>query len=585
MFHSVIEERLRAAVAAIAPAADLATVQVRPAAEARFGDFQSNSLMAVAKALRLNPRQLATEVVARIAVADLCDPVEIAGPGFLNFRLKPGALAALVSDALAGKHLFFGPAAAPKSVVIDFSSPNVAKPMHVGHIRSTGIGDALQRIWRLLGHRVVTDNHIGDWGTQFGKLLVGWKSGLDRAALDRDPIGEMERLYKVVNARCEADPATLDAARRELVALQAGDAENLGIWKEMIRLSQAQFDTLYGRLGVTFDVVLGESFYNPELPGVVESLVAAGVAKESEGAVAVFSDHTLPPKDDPFLVNREGEWVDIPALIRKSDGGFNYMTTDLATIAHRLRTWTPDEILYVVDDRQSGHFRSLFTVFARWRPEEAKAVNLRHIGFGKILGEDGKPFKTRSGDTVKLADLLDEAEERAQKVAAEKRPDLAPEEQKEIARIVGIGAVKWQDLLPNRQSDYVFSWDKMLALQGNTAPYVQYQYTRAAKVVRDAGSVDASQPVTLADPAELALARHLMNFGFTLQAAAEECRPNYLCNYLYELASHYSRFYEACPVIKAAEPARSTRIALCDLAARVLKLGLNTLGIEVTDRM
>ena len=585
MFHSVIEERLRAAVAAIAPAADLATVQVRPAAEARFGDFQSNSLMAVAKALRLNPRQLATEVVARIEIADLCDPVEIAGPGFLNFRLRPGALAGLVSDALAGKHLFFGPAAAPKSVVIDFSSPNVAKPMHVGHIRSTGIGDALQRIWRLLGHRVVTDNHIGDWGTQFGKLLVGWKSGLDSAALDRDPIGEMERLYKVVNARCEADPSTLEAARRELVALQAGDAENLGIWQEMIRLSQAQFDTLYGRLGVKFDVVLGESFYNPELPGVVESLLAAGVARESEGAVAVFSDHTLPPKDDPFLVNREGEWVDIPALIRKSDGGFNYMTTDLATIAHRLRTWTPDEILYVVDDRQSGHFRSLFTVFARWRPEEARTVNLRHIGFGKILGEDGKPFKTRSGDTVKLADLLDEAEERAQKVAAEKRPDLAPEEQREIARIVGIGAVKWQDLLPNRQSDYVFSWDKMLALQGNTAPYVQYQYTRAAKVVRDAGAVDASQAVTLADPAELALARHLMNFGFTLQAAAEECRPNYLCNYLFELASHYRRFYEACPVIKAAEPARSTRIALCDLAARVLKLGLNTLGIEVTERM
>jgi len=240
MFHSVIEERLRAAVAAIAPAADLATVQVRPAAEARFGDFQSNSLMAVAKALRLNPRQLATEVVARIEIADLCDPVEIAGPGFLNFRLRPGALAGLMSDALSGKHLFFGPAAAPKSVVIDFSSPNVAKPMHVGHIRSTGIGDALQRIWRLLGHRVLTDNHIGDWGTQFGKLLVGWKSGLDRAALDRDPIGEMERLYKVVNARCEADPATLDAARRELVALQAGDAENLGILKEMIRLSQAQ---------------------------------------------------------------------------------------------------------------------------------------------------------------------------------------------------------------------------------------------------------------------------------------------------------------------------------------------------------
>jgi len=585
MFHSVLEERLRAAVSAIAPAADLSTVQVRPAAESRFGDFQSNSLMAVAKALRLNPRQLANEVVARIEIADLCDPVEIAGPGFLNFRLKPGALAGLVADALAGKHRFFERSAAPKSVVIDFSSPNVAKPMHVGHIRSTGIGDALQRIWRLLGHTVVTDNHIGDWGTQFGKLLVGWKSELDRDVLDRDPIGEMERLYKSVNARCEADPATLDQARRELVALQAGDPENLAIWEEMIRLSQVQFDTLYGRLGVRFDVTLGESFYNPELPAVVADLVASGVARESEGAVAVFSDHTLPPKDDPFLVNREGEWVDVPALIRKSDGGFNYMTTDLATIAHRLKTWAPDEILYVVDDRQSGHFRSLFLVFGRWRPQDSGKALLRHIGFGKILGEDGKPFKTRSGDTVKLSELLDEAEERAQKVVAEKRTDLTPDEQREIARIVGIGAVKWQDLLPNRQSDYVFSWDKMLALQGNTAPYVQYQYTRAAKVVRDAGSRDVSVPVALVDPAELALAKHLMNFGFTLQVAAEECRPNYLCNYLFELASHYSRFYEACPVIKAEEPARSTRIGLCDLASQVLQLGLNTLGIETTDRM
>lgn len=585
MFHLEIETRLRAAVSAVAPSADLATVQVRPAAEARFGDFQSNSLMAVAKALRLNPRQLATDVLARLDIADLCEPVEIAGPGFLNFRLLPGALARLLGEALGGGHLFFRPAASPRSVVIDFSSPNVAKPMHVGHIRSTGIGDALQRIWRLLGHRVVSDNHIGDWGTQFGKLLVGWKTLLDRDALDRDPIAEMERLYKEVNARCDADPATLDRARRELVQLQAGDPENLGIWKEMIRLSQFQFDSLYGRLGVRFDVTLGESFYNPELPGIVESLVAAGVARESEGAVAVFSDHTLPPKEDPLLVSKDGEWVDIPALIRKSDGGFNYMTTDLATIAHRLATWAPDEILYVVDDRQSGHFRGLFHVFSRWRPDDFRKSQLRHIGFGKILGEDGKPFKTRSGDTVKLADLLDEAEERAQKVVAEKRPDLTAEEQKEIARIVGIGAVKWQDLLPNRQSDYVFSWDKMLALQGNTAPYVQYQYTRAAKVVRDAGTRDATQPVTLSEPAELALAKHLMNFGFTLQAAAEECRPNYLCNYLFELASHYSRFYEACPVLKAEEPSRSTRVGLCDLSARVLKLGLNTLGIETTDRM
>lgn len=592
MYHRVLESRLRAAVAAVVPSADPATLQVQPASEARFGDYQSNSLMLVAKAARLNPRQLAADVVARLEVSDCCGPVEIAGPGFLNFRLTPQALAGWVREAASGGPVLVPQAQTPRTVVLDFSSPNVAKPMHVGHIRSTGIGDALQRLWRLLGHRVISDNHIGDWGTQFGKLLVGWKELLDRPALERDPIAEMERLYKTVNTQCDADPARLEAARQELVRLQAGDPENLAIWKEMIRLSQVQFDTLYGRLGVRFDHTLGESFYNPELGRVVDELLAAGIARTSDGAVAVFSDRTLPPKEDPFLVSRDGEWVDVPALIRKSDGGFNYMTTDLATVDHRLRTWAPDEILYVVDDRQSGHFRALFHVFARWQPEACAKTRLRHIGFGKILGDDGKPFKTRSGDTVRLADVLDEAEERALKVVAEKRPDLPEAERREIARIVGIGAVKWQDLLPNRQSDYVFSWDKMLALQGNTAPYVQYQYTRAAKVVRDAGegsgASGASDPipeVVLTEPAERALARHLMNLGYTLEAAAQECRPNYLCNYLHELAGLYSAFYEACPVLKAAEPARSTRLALCRLSAQVLRLGLETLGIEVTEKM
>ena len=595
MYHRVLESRLRAAVAAVVPSADPATLQVQPASEARFGDYQSNSLMLVAKAARLNPRQLAADVVARLEVSDCCGPVEIAGPGFLNFRLTPQALAGWVREAASGGPVLVPLAQTPRTVVLDFSSPNVAKPMHVGHIRSTGIGDALQRLWRLLGHRVISDNHIGDWGTQFGKLLVGWKELLDRPALERDPIAEMERLYKTVNTQCDADPARLEAARQELVRLQAGDPENLAIWKEMIRLSQVQFDTLYGRLGVRFDHTLGESFYNAELGRVVDELLAAGIARTSDGAVAVFSDRTLPPKEDPFLVSRDGEWVDVPALIRKSDGGFNYMTTDLATVDHRLRTWAPDEILYVVDDRQSGHFRALFHVFARWQPGACAKTRLRHIGFGKILGDDGKPFKTRSGDTVRLADVLDEAEERALKVVAEKRPDLPEAERREIARIVGIGAVKWQDLLPNRQSDYVFSWDKMLALQGNTAPYVQYQYTRAAKVVRDAGEGSGTSgtsgtagvvpEVVLTEPAERALARHLMNLGYTLEAAAQECRPNYLCNYLHELAGLYSAFYEACPVLKAAEPARSTRLALCRLSAQVLRLGLETLGIEVTEKM
>lgn len=587
MLHLSLEQRLRAAVSAVLPDASTAQVQVRPAADAKFGDYQSNALMALAKERRMNPRALATQVVERLDVSEWCEPVEIAGPGFLNFRLRPAALARVLAGAARGEHLFFRPTPEPRTVVLDFSSPNVAKPMHVGHIRSTGIGDALQRILRLLGHRVITDNHLGDWGTQFGKLLVGWKQQLDRGALDRDPIGEMERLYKVVNAACDADPQVLEQAREELVRLQAGDAENLAIWREMIRLSQVQFDAIYGRLGVQFDHTLGESFYNPQLPGVVADLLARGIARESEGAVAVFSDGSLPPKEDPFLVQRDGEWMPEPALIRKSDGGYNYMTTDLATVDYRIRTWSPDEILYVVDDRQAPHFRKLFLAFARWQPVAAARVRLRHIGFGKILGDDGRPFKTRSGDTIRLADLLDEAEQRAFQVVTEKRPDLDEPTRRDIARVVGLGAVKYQDLLPNRQSDYVFSWDKMLALSGNTAPYLQYQCTRASKVAREGGDFDLGllDGVVPTEPAELALVRHLLNFGLTLETAGEECRPNYLCNYLYELAGLYSRFYENCPVLKSAEPVRTLRLVLCDLTARVLKTGLGVLGIEAPSVM
>lgn len=587
MLHVPLEQRLRAAVAAVLPDAPSAPVQVRPATDAKFGDYQCNSLMGLAKERKLNPRALATQVVAQLDVSDLCLPVEIAGPGYLNFRLKPDAWAAVLAAAARGEHLFFRPAAQPKTLVIDFSSPNVAKPMHVGHIRSTGIGDSLQRTFRLLGHRVISDNHLGDWGTQFGKLLVGWKQRLDPGALAADPIAEMERLYREINAACEADPSLLELAREELVRLQAGDPENLGIWREMIRLSQVQFDSIYGRLGVQFDQTLGESFYNPQLNDVVHDLLARGLARESEGAVAVFSDGTLPPKEDPFLVNKDGEWVADPALIRKSDGGFNYMTTDLATVDYRIQTWSPDEIIYVVDDRQSPHFRKLFQTFTRWQPDAAARTQLRHIGFGKILGEDGRPFRTRDGGTVKLGDLLDEAVERAMQVVTEKRPELDEASRREIARVVGLGAVKYQDLLPNRQSDYVFSWDKMLALSGNTAPYVQYQFTRAKKVAREGGPYDPAQLLQTSptEPAELALIRHLLNFGLTLEAVAEECRPNYLCNYLYDLAGLYSRFYEHCPVLKAEEPVRTLRLALCDLTAQVLQKGLNTLGIETTEVM
>ena len=588
MLIPTLQERLRTAVAAVLPDADLARVLVRPCANAQFGDYETVSLMALSKERKLNPRNVATDVQAKFDGAGLCEKVEISGAGFLNFRLLPSALGAAVAAAARGEHLFVGPAANPRTVVIDFSSPNVAKPLHVGHIRSTFLGDCLARVFRCLGHRVVTDNHIGDWGTQFGMLIVGWKSALDRAALEADPVAELERLYKLVNARCQEDPSVRDTARGELVKLQGGDAENLAIWREMQRLSQRQFDAIYGRLGVNFDHTLGESFYNPQLPGVVETLLAAGLARESEGAVAVFSGGQLPPKDDPLLIQKDGEWQPNPFLVRKSDGGFNYATTDLATLEYRLATWAPAEILYVTDGRQQLHFRQLFHTWRRWRPQAT--VRLEHVWFGSILGEDGKPFKTRSGDTVKLADLLDEAEERAFKIVAGKNPDLPEAEQREIARCIGLGAVKYADLLPNRQSDYVFSWDKLLALNGNTAPYLQYAYTRTRSLQRKGGEIPSpdSLPAALplSAPEELALARHLVNFGHTLEAVAGDYRPNFLCNYLYELAGRFSQFWENCPVLKAEDPAiRASRAALCDVAGRVLARGLNLLGIETLERM
>ena len=586
--HKQIELKLQAAVREILPDADVSAVLVRPC-NPKFGDYQSNALIALANIRKTNPRQLASDTLAKLDVSDLCEKVEIAGAGFLNFRLKNSALEKILQAAARGEHLFFEKSAHSKTIVIDFSSPNVAKPMHVGHIRSTGIGDALQRTLRLLGHRVISDNHIGDWGTQFGKLLLGWKKNLDRAALDLDAIAELERLYKVINAECDANPTRLEEAKAELVKLQAGDAENISIWNEMIRLSQIQFDAIYSRLGVKFDFALGESFYNPWLGEVVSDLLEKKIARESEGAVGVFSDGSLPPKEDPFLVNRDGEWMADPALVRKSDGGFNYTTKDLATIDYRLKTWSPDEIVYVVDDRQSGHFKKLFLIVARWKPD-AKNTKLIHVGFGKILGDDGKPFKTRSGDTVKLGELLDEAIDRAYQTVSEKSSELPEAQKKEIARVVGIGAVKYADLLPNRQSDYIFSWDKMLALQGNTAPYLLYAYARIKSIFRktEAGSslVTRHSPLVLAAPEELTLAKHLLNFGLTLEAVAEEYRPNYLCNYLFELAEKFSSFYENCPVLKADDVAtRDSRLALCELTARVLKQGLETLGIKTVEQM
>ena len=574
MLHLHLEERLRVAVSAVLPEIDLNSVQVRPCPDPKFGDYQTTSLMSLAKERKMNPRQLATDVLAKLDVSEWCEKVEIAGAGFLNFRVKTPAVATELEMALRTGQLFFKPNASPRTVVVDFSSPNVAKPMHVGHIRSTILGDSLARVLRLLGHRVITDNHIGDWGTQFGKLLVGWKRELDRAALEKDPIGEMERLYKKINTESETNPATLEEARQELVKLQRSDETNLAIWREMIALSQVQFDTIYRRLGVRFDHTLGESFYNPHLQRVVEELCNRSIARESEGALAVFFE------DVPALKEQ-------PALIRKSDGGFNYTTTDLATLEYRLNTWKPDEIVYVTDGRQQLHFQQLFAAFRKWHP--GLPIRLAHVWFGSIHGEDGKPFKTRSGETVKLADLLDEAEERAFAVVSEKNPDLPEAQRREIARVVGIGAVKYADLLPNRQSDYVFSWDKMLALQGNTAPYLLYAYTRIRSIFRkgsEAGTeAKSGASIHLAASHEIALAKHVLRFGLVLEAVAEDYRPNFLCNYLYELAGLFAGFYENCPVLKAEPAERASRLALADLTGRVLKQGLELLGIETLEQM
>lgn len=585
-----LENLLRESLAQHLPDADTASVLVRPCPDPQFGDYQSSALISLAKERKLNPRQLATDIASKLALPDWAK-VEIAGPGFLNFRLSPSILEESLRSAMRGEHLFFEPTRKPRTVVIDFSSPNVAKPMHVGHIRSTILGDCLARVFRLLGDAVIADNHIGDWGTQFGKLLVGWKEHLDQSALQADPITELERLYKLVNTESEKNPDVLERARSELVKLQNGDPENLGIWRQMIALSQRQFDEIYGRMGVRFDQTLGESVYNPQLKSVVQQLLGAGLARETEGAIAVFFERF--PDLKPH-----------PALIQKSDGAFNYMTTDLAALQYRMETWSPDEIIYVTDGRQQLHFKQLFAIFRGWQPE--CQVNLKHVWFGAILGEDGKPFKTRAGDIIKLSDLLDEAEtrafeivsakaeERASRTAADGGLELSQAERKEIARLVGIGAVKYSDLLPNRQSDYVFSWDKMLAFNGNTAPYLQDAYARIRSIFRrleteesvtDLLQSAATSRLNLSIAEEITLVKHLLNFGIVLEAVADEHRPNYLCNYLYDLAGLLTKFYETCPVLKAEGDTRLARLVLCHLAGRVLWQGLQVLGIEALEKM
>jgi arginyl-tRNA synthetase len=571
--------------------------QVREAADPRFGDYSGTMAMPLAKPAGRKPRDVAGGIIGRLvsqpAFTDLFEPPgDPVGPGFINVRVRDDALGAAVTAAVRDERLGVPAVDSPATIVVDFSSPNVAKPMHVGHIRSTVIGDALARILRFRGHRVITDNHLGDWGTQFGMILWGWKHCRDDAAFAADPTAELGRLYRLVRRVADAVPEELagdpearalaerypDAARDVLVEtakLHEGDPENRGLWERFMPVCRREIDRIYERLGVTFDHTLGESFFQPLLAGVVDDLLARGIARESRGAVGVFLGGDEAP----------------PLLIRKADGAFLYATTDLATIQWRLEHWRPDRILYVVDHRQSQHFEQVFATARRWLGPDCERVRLVHVAFGTVLGEDGRPFKTRAGDTVGLEPLLDEGVERAAAVVAEgARAGIAEADRRRVAEMVGIGAIKYADLSQNRTTDYVFSFDKMLELKGNTAAYMQYAAARVegifAKGGVDRAAVAAGAgEILLADPRERALALKLVQFGEALEDVEADDRPNILTAYLYDLAGAFSVFYDALPVLKAEGGERASRLALCDLTGRILRRGLALLGIDTPDTM
>jgi arginyl-tRNA synthetase len=562
---------------------------VRPCLDSRHGDFQTNAALVQAKISKGNPFEIAEQLRAAIDLDGIAEPAEIAKPGFLNFRLTADYLNRQVKERWEDRRLGVRTVSKPETVVVDYSSPNIAKEMHVGHLRSTILGDALARIYSFLGHTVVADNHIGDWGTGFGMILLGYKREGNAEKLQLDPFGHLEGIYRKIQDEAKTDETVREAARRELVLLQQGDAQNRQLWEQFLHFSIAALEIMYQRLGVQFDHTLGESFYNNMLAGVVKELVEKSIARPSEGAIAIFSDGKLEPKDDPFFVFRkepgeaEGRFIDNPLLIQKSDGAYNYATTDLATVRYRHDHFHADRVLYVVGAPQQMHFRQLFAAAGRWGYD---GLRLEHVSFGTILGTDKKPFKSRSGDNIKLKALLAEAEDRAGKIIGEKRPELNEHERVALARIVGLGALKYADLAQNRNLDYVFSWEKLLAFDGNTAPYLQNAYVRIRAIFRKAGLGEAARAtVHLTEPAELAVARKLLDFSDAVQMAAEECRPHYICLYLFELATLFHKFYELCPVLTSETAVRDSRLLLCDLTSRILRMGLQLLGIDTVEQM
>src|SRR5216110_2741859 len=543
--------------------------ELTPATDARFGDYQTNAALVLGKQRGENPKALAEKILAGTDVSDLCEPPTVAGVGFINFTLRSDAVAKKAGELLPDERLGVANAKSAKKIVIDFGSPNVAKPMHVGHIRSTVLGDALARIASFLGHEVIRDNHIGDWGTQFGMVIYGWKNLLDRQSLQRDPLAEIVRIYKETNEKATSDPQVREACRQELVKLQAGDKENIDIWNECVAFSMQDFDHVYRLLDIRFDIQCGESFYNDRLPAVVDRLLKSGIAEISEGAVCVFF------RDIPQLADK-------PCIIRKRDGGFNYATTDVATVDYRINDLKADTVWIVTGAPQILHFRQIFEIARR----EGYKADFRHITHGSILGEDRKLMKTRSGENVPLRELLDVACKRARKIIEEKNPDLSEADKIDIAQKIGIGAVKYADLSQYRMTDYVFSWDRMLSLQGNTAPYLQNAYVRIRSIFRKAGeSASKIEKLTISDFAEINLAKRLCQFAEIVPQVLNDFRPNILANYLFELANSLHTFYEACPVLKSDEPVRSSRLALCDLSGRVLQRGLDLLGIKVPEKM
>ncbi len=584
-----LQRRFHDALTGLVPDPAPYAAMVQPAKDARFGDYQANCAMSLGKALDKPARVVAQTLVERLRLDDVLEPPEIAGPGFINLRLRTDWLARRVETIAGDDRLGVAPASPPKTFVIDYSSPNVAKPMHVGHLRSTIIGDSLARLLRFLGHHVVADNHLGDWVAQFGILLYGYKHLRDEAAFQTDPVRELARLYIEVRNRFRkgdeedgddpADPVQ-EACRQETAKLHQGDPENVRLWKMFMPPCLEEINKIYRRLDVHFDHTLGESFYNPMLPGVVQDLLAKGLARESEGAVIL-------PRGENAA----------PSLIRKRDGAFTYTTTDLATIQYRLKEWRPDAILYVVDFRQKEHFANLFDAAKRW----GGSAKLEHVSFGAVLGKDGKPLKTRAGGVPELNDLLDDAVRRAGQVyeaarqeAADRGEEIAEmsaETLQTICEVVGLGAVKYADLSQNRSSDYKYDPDKMMAMDGNTGTYMQYAYARNRSIFRK-GGVDpaalrsAPPAVLLGTPEERALASQLVRFEEALASAAADCKPSFVTGYLWDLAKTYSGFFQNCPVLKAETPElRQGRLLLCDLTARVIQRGLDLLGIRTVERM